>query len=354
MAELRKENGHAEPWTVDFFGVGNENWGCGGNMVPEYYANLFRQYQSYVKNYDPQKPIKKIACGPNAQDYEWTETVLKQCHKLSGSWNNAHGFMDGISLHYYTLPYDWAKKGSATGFNEKEWYMTLSKTLFMEELVTKHSAIIERFDPDHNIALIVDEWGTWYDVEEGTNPGFLYQQNTMRDALVAAINLNIFNKHCDRVKMANIAQLVNVLQAVILTEGDQMIKTPTYFVFYMYKHHQNGTLIESFVDTKMIGEEEEYQVPNLHESVSKDQNGKYHITLANLSCSEDYEVCADLLGNGIKSAKAQILAGKMDDKNTFEYPNCVNISAFEALNIKEDRIAFTIPKNSVMHIEVEL
>ena len=323
-------------------------------MLPEYYADQFRRYQSYVKNYDPKRKISKIACGPNADDYEWTETVLRQCHKLSGSWNNAHGFMDGISLHYYTLPYDWAKKGAATGFNEKEWYMTLSKTLFMEELVAKHSAIIDRYDPDHNIGLIVDEWGTWYDVEEGTNPGFLYQQNTIRDALVAAINLNIFNKHCDRVKMANIAQLVNVLQAVILTEGEKMVKTPTYHVFNMYKHHQDGTLIASLVDTKTIGLEEEYQVPNLHESCSKDKDGKYHITLANLSSSESYEICADLLGNEISSAKAEIVTGKMDDKNTFDEPNKVMVRTFEEMRSDGDKIAFSIPACSVMHIEVEL
>lgn len=354
MAELRKENGHAAPWTVDYFGIGNENWGCGGNMVPEYYANQFRQYQSYVKNYNPEKKIRKIACGPNAQDYEWTETVLRQCHKLSGSWNNAHGFMDGISLHYYTLPYDWSKKGSATGFTEKEWYMTLCKTLFMDELITKHGAIIDRYDPDHNIALIVDEWGTWYDVEEGTNPGFLYQQNTMRDALVAAINLNIFNKHCDRVKMANIAQLVNVLQAVILTEGDQMVKTPTYHVFNMYKHHQDGTLIESSLDSKPIGLEDEFMVPNLHESCSKDKDGKYHITLANLSVEESYDISCCLPGNAVRSVKAEILSGKMDDKNTFEEPDNVTVRAFEGLVTDGDTISFIIPRNSVMHIEVEL
>ncbi|MBO4928704.1 MAG: alpha-N-arabinofuranosidase [Clostridiales bacterium] len=354
MAELRKKNGSADPWRVNYFGIGNENWGCGGNMLPEYYANLFRRYQSYVKIYDPEKPIKKIACGPNAQDYEWTETVLQQCHKLSGSWNNAHGFMDGISLHYYTLPYDWAKKGAATGFNLNEWYMTLSKTLFMEELVSKHSEIIDRFDPDHNIGLIVDEWGTWYDVEEGTNPGFLYQQNTMRDALVASINLNIFNKHCDRVKMANIAQLVNVLQSVLLTEGDQMIKTPTYFVFDMYKYHQDATLIKSSVETTTIGKEEEFMVPNLHESCSKDKDGKYHITISNLSAEESYEVCACMQENKIESAKAEILTGKMDDKNTFEEPDRIKKTDFDSLSIEGDSIRFTIPQNSVMHIEVSL
>ena len=354
MAELRKQNGHEAPWTVDYFGVGNENWGCGGNMLPEYYADQFRRYQSYVKNYDPNKKVSKIACGPNAQDYEWTETVLRQCHKLSGSWNNAHGFMDGISLHYYTLPYDWSKKGAATGFNEKEWYMTLSKTLFMEELVRKHSAIIESFDPDGNIALIVDEWGTWYDVEEGTNPGFLYQQNTMRDALVAGINLNIFNKHCNRVKMANIAQLVNVLQAVILTEGDRMIKTPTYHVFNMYKHHQGGTLVASHINADTIGLEKEYMVPNLHESCSKDKNGKYHITLANLSCSDPYDIETTLTGNPVKSVKAQIVEGKMDAKNTFDEPDTVSVKDFDPVSSENDKIRFTIPACSVMLLEVEL
>ena len=224
----------------------------------------------------------------------------------------------------------------------------------MEELVTKHSAIIDRYDPDHQIGLIVDEWGTWYDVEEGTNPGFLYQQNTMRDALVAAINLNIFNKHCDRVKMANIAQLVNVLQAVILTEGDQMIKTPTYHVFDMYKHHQDNTLIESFVESTSIGKEEEYMVPNLHESCSKDKDGNYHITLANLSCEESYDMDVCLLGNAVSSVKAQIVSGKMDAKNTFDDPEAVKVQDFSDVKAEGDQIRFAIPACSVIHLEVTL
>lgn len=354
MAELRKANGSASPWKVDYFGVGNENWGCGGNMVPEFYANQYRRYQSFVKDYDPSKKLNRICCGPNAQDYEWTDTVLNQCYKMAGSQNDNHGFMDGLSLHYYTVPHDWAKKGAASVFDEKEWYLTLSKTLFMEELVTKHSAIMDKYDPEQKIGLMVDEWGTWYDVEEGTNPGFLYQQNTIRDALVAAINLNIFNKHCDRVRMANIAQLCNVLQSVILTEGDQMIKTPTYHVFDLYKHHQDGTLIESSVESAQIGLEDEYMVPNLHESCSKDQNGHYHITLANLSCEEAYEMCMSLSGIEVKSATAEIVTGKMDDKNTFEDPENVKVSAFTGLESEKDQIRFTIPACSVMHIEVVL
>ncbi len=217
MADLRRANGREKPWTVDYFAVGNETWGCGGNMVPEYYANLYKHYQTFVKQYNPDKKIKKLAVGPTDKDYNWTETMLRECFRQQGSFPQNFGYMDGLTLHYYTLPYDWDHKGSATKFNDKEWYMTLAKTFAMEEFIEKHSAIMDRYDPDCRIGLMVDEWGTWYDVEEGTNPGFLYQQNTIRDALIACINLNIFNKHCKRVKMANIAQLVNVLQAPLHT-----------------------------------------------------------------------------------------------------------------------------------------
>lgn len=210
MAALRAENGHAEPWKVKYFGVGNESWGCGGNMRPSYYADLYRRFQTYVRDYGENK-VFRIACGPNTDDYNWTEEVMR----IAG------GYMDGLSLHYYTVPGDWNKKGSATDFDEAMYYHTLKKAFYMDELVTKHAQIMDRYDPEHKVGLIVDEWGTWFDVEPGTNPGFLYQQSTMRDAMVAALTLNIFNAHSDRVAMANIAQLVNVLQAVILTEGEK-------------------------------------------------------------------------------------------------------------------------------------
>lgn len=235
MADLRTKNGHKEAWTVDYFGVGNENWGCGGNMNPDFYGNMYRRYQTYVRNYAGNKPIKKIACGANVDDYEWTEEVMKTTFRRNEP--GQHGFMDGLSLHYYTHPGGWLNKGSATEFDEKKWYQTMKKTWYMDELITRHGAIMDKYDPKKEVGMIVDEWGTWFEVEPGTNPGFLYQQNTMRDALVAGINLNIFNKHSDRVKMANIAQMINVLQAVILTEGSKMIKTPTYHVFDMYKYH---------------------------------------------------------------------------------------------------------------------
>ena len=286
MADLRAENGHEKPWTVDFFGIGNENWGCGGNMNPEFYGNMYRRYQTFVRDYDGNKKIRKIACGANSDDYEWTQEVMKACFRRISP--QQHGMMDGLSLHYYTVPETWDHKGSATEFAEKDWYKTMKKTMYMEELIRRHSAIMDQYDPDKKVGMIVDEWGTWYDVEPGTNPGFLYQQNTMRDALVAGINLNLFNKHSDRVKMANIAQMVNVLQSMILTEGEKLVKTPTYHVFDLYQVHQENDLLASSLETEQVGLEDEYMVPNLTESVSVDANGVLHITMTNVDLEKAY------------------------------------------------------------------
>lgn len=350
MADLRKQNGHEEAYKVDYFGVGNENWGCGGNMTPEYYGNLYRRYQTYVRNYNPQKPIFKIACGPNVDDYGWTEGVMSTCFRAP---EFLHGFMDGISLHYYTHPGGWEHKGSATDFDEKMWYQTLKKTLYMEELIRRHGAIMDKYDRNHKVGMIVDEWGTWYDVEPGTNPGFLYQQNTMRDALVAAINLNIFNKNCNRVKMANIAQMVNVLQAVILTEGSKMVKTPTYHVFNMYKYHQDGELLDSFIETREIGLEEQNMVPDLSESVSVDREGRIHVTVANLSVSEAREIETIVSGEKVKAAQGEILVGGMKDHNTFDKPEQVKPVPFEGVKLTGgESLSFQIPACSVVHLVI--
>lgn len=349
MAELRKKNGHEEPWRIDYFGVGNENWGCGGNMTPEYYGNLYRHYQTYVRTYNHEKPIYKICCGANVDDYNWTDGVMSTTHRAP---EFLHGFMDGLSLHYYTHPGGWENKGSATDFDDKMWYQTLSKTLYMETLIERHGAIMDKYDKNHKIGMIVDEWGTWFDCEPGTNPGFLYQQNTMRDALVAGINLNIFNKHCDRVKMANIAQLVNVLQAVILTEGEKMILTPTYHVFNMYKHHQEAELLDSYIETETIGLDEQYMVPNLNESVSLGEDGKIHITLNNLSVEKDYEIEGVFAETEIKAVKGEILTGEMHAHNTFDNPEAVKTVSFDGCKIQDNKLVFTIPACSVLHLEV--
>ncbi len=350
MAQLRAQNGHPEPWKVKFFGVGNENWGCGGNMNPDHYANEYRRYQTYVRNYNADAPIQKICCGANVDDYEWTEDVLKTCFRHSEKVH--HGFMDGLSLHYYVHPEGWEVKGSATEFDEDVFYKTISKALHMEELIENHGKIMDKYDPKKKIAMIVDEWGTWYTVEPGTNPGFLFQQNTMRDALVAGLTLNIFNKHSDRVRMANLAQMVNVLQAVLFTEGGQMVKTPTYHVFDMYQYHQDSTLVDSTIETETIGTED-WQIPNLTESVSVDAEGVMHITLTNLSLEESYEIDTLIEGRKAAEVQGQLLRQAVDAMNTFEDPDLVHIEAFDSAEITEEGLRFVIPACSVVHLAVK-
>lgn len=353
MAELRRKNGRKEPWNVDYFAVGNENWGCGGNMLPEQYAMEFRRYQTYIRNYNHARPIAKIACGANVDDYEWTRKVLETAYKHSPY--EFHGFMDGLSLHYYVHPEGWLIKGSATDFDEKAWYKTMSKALYMDKLIRNHSAIMDEYDPDKRIGMVVDEWGTWFNVEPGTNPGFLYQQSTMRDALVAGITLNIFNKHCDRVKMANLAQMVNVLQAVIHTDKEKMMVTPTYHVFRMYKKHQDAELIESSLSgVEMIGLEDEHMVPNLFESVSMSKDGRIQVTLNNLSITDSYNVEAVVVDGKVKSVTGTILTNDMRAYNTFDNPNNVCSKEFDGYKITDNGVSINIPACSVLHLELEI
>ena len=352
MADMRKANGHEKPWKIDYFGVGNENWGCGGNMTPEYYGNLYRRYQTYIRQYNNAAPVRKVCCGPNAADYFWTEGVLKTCFAAPHP-EQAHGYMDAMSLHYYVVPNDWDHKGSATQFDEAEWYKTLAKAVYMDELITRHGAIMDQYDPEKKIGLYVDEWGCWFDVEPGTNPGFLYQQNTMRDALVAGATLNIFNKHCDRVKMACIAQLVNVLQSVILTEGPKMILTPTYHVFHMYKKHQDAELLHSYIEgNKMIGADGKDRVPFLSESVSVGEDGTVHVTVNNLSLSEDAPVEISFAQRKPSSVKASVLTGKAQAHNTFDDPEQVKETELSGCEIAEGVIRFTAPACSVISLDI--
>lgn len=351
MADLRKENGHEEPWNVDFFGVGNENWGCGGNMTPEFYANEYRRYQTYVRNYDPEKPVKKVCCGANVDDYFWTEGVMKTCFSHA-EW--AHGFMDYLSLHYYVHPEGWEIKGSSTDFDGDVWYKTLNKALHMDELITRHGTIMDKYDPEKKVGMCVDEWGAWYTCEPGTNPGFLYQQNTVRDALIAGITLNIFNKHSDRVKIAALAQMVNVLQSVLLTEGDKMIKTPTYHVMHMYRHHQGAKLLESSVTgIDEIGPDE-WKVPKVTESVSKDKDGVITITFNNLSIEAAEEVEIQLSNGEYKVAESRIVTNSdMHAHNTFEAPEEVVEKDFADYEVKNGNIVAKLPANSVVEIRVQ-
>jgi alpha-N-arabinofuranosidase len=331
----RQANGRKEPFGVKYFGVGNENWGCGGNMRAEYYADEYRRYQTYCRNYGKNK-LFRIACGPNDSNYEWTE-VLMRC---------AGKYADAITLHYYTVTGTWQHKGSATQFSEQEYYTTLKKALVMDELVSNHLQIMNRHDPEHRVGLIVDEWGTWFDVEPGTNPGFLYQQNTMRDALVAALTLNIFNTHCDRVVMANIAQTVNVLQSVILTEGNRMVLTPTYHVFDMYKAHQGATGLDIHLD----GVHESAEgVPLLSASASV-KDGVLTLTAVNTSAMEAVDIFVELSGFLAKSVAGRILCGTIRDYNDFDAPERVTIKPMNDVSLDSGRIYMKLPACSVAEI----
>ena len=353
MSNLRKENGSEKSWKVDYFGVGNENWGCGGNMTPEFYANEYRRYQTYVRQYDPEKPITKVACGANVDDYNWTEQVMKTC--FENTPEHLHGHMDMISLHYYDLPEGWEPKVSATEFDEDTYYKTLNQAYRMDELVSRHTAIMDKYDPEKVVGLSVDEWGTWFAVEPGTNPGFLYQQNTIRDALVAGITLNIFNKHCDRVKMACIAQMVNVLQSVILTEGEKMLRTPTYHVFHMFKDHQGAELLQSALSGVGTIGEGKCEVPELTESVTI-KDGTITVTVNNLSLTDKKSLDIILTEDKDYKVIESTMVGGSDphDYNTFDDPDKVVEKKFDDCSkVAGNKFLLNIPAASVVKIRLQ-
>lgn len=341
MSDLRIKNGRKEPWKIGFWGVGNEMWGCGGNMTPEYYANLYRQYATFMTDWTNSDQMFRVASGANVADYHWTEVLMRDIPK---------NLIEGVALHSYSFV-TWNKKGSSTKYNEAQYFSTMKTALQMEELVEKHSAIMDKYDPKNRIALIVDEWGGWYDVEEGTNPGFLYQQNTMRDAMIAGVTLNIFNNHSKRVKMANLAQTVNVLQAVILTEKEKMLLTPTYHVMKMYTVHHDAQLLPvSFKSPNYTFENE--SLPAISVSASKDNKGLVHFSLVNIDANKTQEIeinCEDL---NLKNFTGSIItAKKLQDHNTFDNPSNIETQVFKEFKLKNGKLVVKIPPFSVITLE---
>ena len=339
MTNLRKQNGREEPWKVKYWAVGNENWGCGGNMSAEFYAEQFKRYATFCKNYGDNH-LYKVATGGTPSDYEWVETLMKKV---------GPNLMNGIALHYYTVP-DWNNKGSATVFNENDYFTTIEKCLEIETHINEYTKIMDKYDPDNKIGLIVDEWGNWFDVEPGTNPGFLYQQNTLRDAITAATNLNIFNNHCRRVKMANIAQIINVLQALILTKDDDMLLTPTYHVFDMYKVHKDAELIPvelSAPDYKVDGK----SVPAVNVSASKNADGQVNITLVNVDPNNEIEVKCEINGANSKDFTGKIVtAGSIQTYNSFENKDAVTLQPFSGFSSDGKVVTVKMPAKSVVSI----
>lgn len=336
MSDLRTKNGRTEPWKVNFWGIGNEAWGCGGNMTADYYANEYRKYATFMPN-----DIVRIASGANSDNYNWTETLMK---------NIPVNMLGGLALHHYSV-IDWNKKGDGVDFTEDQYFATMKEALKMEELVTKHSTIMDKYDSNKKIDLVVDEWGGWYDVEKGTNPGFLFQQNTMRDAVLAGATLNIFNNHADRVRMANLAQCVNVLQAVILTDKAKMITTPTYHVMKMYNVHQDATLLSlNFSAPKYTYKGE--SLPAVSASASKDKSGKIHISIVNIDSKNKNKIEIDVNNLGVKNFTGTILtASKLQDFNSFDMPNKIVPTAFKGFENKKGKLEITIPPFSILVLE---
>lgn len=343
FADMRRKNGHDAPYNVSLWGVGNESWGCGGQMTPEYYSNEFKRYAEFCKDY-PGTHLKKIASGSNGDDYNWTEVCMKNI-PLFDMW--------GISMHYYTIVNNWQHKGSATSFGEDEYFKGLKSCLHIEDLIDKHSEIMDKYDPQKKVALAVDEWGIWTDAEPGTNPAFLYQQNSLRDALIAASTLNIFNNHCDRVRMANLAQTVNVLQALVLTNKEKMLLTPTYYVFDLYKIHQNATLIPlQFTSPQYVFNSDSINAVNA--SASKDSNGVVHITLVNLDSKKKITINTSLQNISSKNIEGEILTSqKFNDVNTFDDPNKVKTASFSDYKKSNNALSIDLPPMSVVLITIK-
>lgn len=345
MPNLRRQNGREKPWKLKFFGVGNESWGCGGSMRPEYYADLYRRYNTFVKNY-PGSNIQRIACGANGADYNWTDVMMQQVGKR----------MDGLSLHYYTSPTGIPKhKTRATEFEEDGWFAVMSGSWRMEELVANHTAIMDKHDPEKRVGLVVDEWGIWHAVEKDTNPGFLFQQNTLRDAVSAAIHFHIFQRHADRVTMTNIAQMVNVLQSMVLTKEDKMLRTPTYWVFEMFKGHQGGKVIPLEFSSPAYASGDK-KVPAISASATVGSSGAILLSMAN--CHPQQEFSTEFTIPNLGSRKEAKLKGRLltskniQDHNTFEQPDSVMPVSFDQFEVKGDALTIRIPAKSVLTIEI--
>lgn len=342
MARLRRKNGRDKAWKVKYLGVGNESWGCGGNMRPEFYSDLYRRYSTYCRNYDDNH-LFKIASGASDYDYDWTKILMDRVGQR----------MNGLSLHYYTVTGWNGSKGSATKFNNEDYYWAMGKCREIEDVIKKHCAIMDQYDKNKRVALMLDEWGTWWDEEPGTVRGHLFQQNTMRDALVASLTFDIFHKYTDRLKMANIAQIVNVLQSMILTKDKEMILTPTYYAFKMYKVHQDATYLPLDITCDTVNVRGERRVPMVSATASKDKNGEIHISLSNIDVNNAQEVTVNLEGTNAKKAIGEILtSANITDYNSFEKPNTISLVPFNDVKVSKGIMKIKLPAKSIVTLKL--
>lgn len=343
LTDLREQSGRKTPWHVKYWGVGNESWDCGGHMSVDFYIDEFKRYATFMTSYNNTERLFRIAVGPGSEDYSWTEAVMK---------NVPRKLLDGVSIHHYSV-INWSNKGSATHFTEEQYFKTMQQALRMEQIVTKNSEVMDKYDPGKRVALIVDEWGGWYDVEPGTNGAFLYQQNTMRDAVLAGTTLNIFNNHCDRVRMANLAQMVNVLQSVILTNEEKIVLTPTYHVMEMYNVHQDALMLPVQVTSnKYILDKD--SLTAISASASKDKNGLTHITLVNIDAANAQSVTINVNGANYRSVSGRILTSdKLQNYNSFENPKKIVPVIYNGAQLNGSTLNLTIPPFSVVVLELK-
>jgi alpha-N-arabinofuranosidase len=341
LTDLRKKNGREKPWNVKFWGIGNESWDCGGNMTAEHYVNLYKQFATAMTSYSNTENLFRVAVGPGTPDAKWTEEIMKGIP--------ARRF-EGISIHHYSV-INWSNKGSSSQFTDDEYFKTMQQAVRMEDMIRVNSEVMDKYDPNKRVALVVDEWGGWYEPDpEGK--GQLYQQNTMRDAMIAGLTLNIFNNHADRVRMANLAQMVNVLQSVILTKEEKIILTPTYYVMEMYKVHQDAILVPMQITSNdfVMGNN---KIKAVSVSASKDQSGKLHISLTNIDNVNSQSAEIDLKGYKAKQVTGRILtSSKVQDHNTFDNPTIVVPKTFKDVSISEGKLKVNMPACSVIVLEL--
>ena len=341
LTDLRQASGRDQPWHVKYWGIGNESWDCGGSMSAEHYIDLYKQFATAMTSYANTEKMFRVAVGPGSPDYEWTLKIMQGIP--------ARRF-EGLSMHHYSV-IDWNNKSSSSEFTDDEYFKTMQMAWFMDEQVRLNSEIMDRYDPRKMVALVVDEWGGWYD-EDPEGKGQLYQQNTMRDAMIAGLTLNIFNNHADRVRMANLAQMVNVLQSVILTDEQKIILTPTYHVMEMYKVHQDATLVPAQVISNDFVNGDD-RIPAVSASASIDESGKMHVSVVNIDNKHDQKVELDLKGFAAKKVTGRILTSSdIRDHNTFDNPSKVVPETFGKASLTRDHLALDMPPNSVIVLEL--
>jgi alpha-N-arabinofuranosidase len=351
LAKKRSANGHPDPYKVGILGIGNESWGCGGNMTADNYLSQLKIYSHFVRNNNPEQQgpnqMLKIAVGPGFPETEWTETVMKGWQHHDWTWD-----IDGLSLHWYTVPNGWPPSTPSTGFGPDYYAKSLKSTLFMEDFLRKHEAVMDQYDPQKKVALVVDEWGAWHAPLRGTNPAFLIQQNSLRDAILASLNLNIFARHAARVRMANIAQMINVLQSMILTEAGKMVLTPTYYIYKIYVPFQDAVFVPVAFDAGTYSQGS-VSLPRVDALAARDASGKLWLEITNLDPEKPLDLDAEITGLDVKSAMGQTLsASAVDSVNTFESPGAV-VPKSVFVNLKGGRLTLTVPPKSVTVISVE-